>query len=258
MSGETLPGGYLSAPVRRGETVLRPTGPWSPGVHALLAALADRGFTQAPRLLSSDAVSETVTFVHGRAGTYPLPEELRSEAALTSVGRTLRRLHDVTADLVLEGTWQHRVVAPVDLDCFGHNDLGPYNVVFDGTEVAAFIDWDLAGPSNRAWDLCYAAHRFAPLSAPRSARAFGFDPVPDQGARLRTFLSAYGWDGDPGHLLDLLVTRLAALSAGIERQVSRGNPAYDRHRDERHTDGYREDVAWILQHRAEWVRQASR
>lgn len=253
MSTEPLSGGYLSAPVRRGNTVVRPTGAWSAGVHELLGELADRGFPQAPRVLSVDSFSETLTFVAGEAGTYPLSPAVRSEAALVSVARALRRLHDVTSDLTLEGSWQYRVIAPVELDCFGHNDLGPYNVVFDGTDVAAFIDWDFAGPTNRAWDLCYAVHRFAPLSAPRSALAFGFDPVPDQGQRLRTFLAAYGWDGDPSHLLDLLVTRLSAISAGIELEVSRANPAFDRHRDEHHTDGYREDIAWILAHRAEWI-----
>lgn len=250
---EALRGGYRSAPVRRGDTVVRPVGPWSPGVHRLLGALAERGFTAAPRVLATDGSTETLTFVPGAAGTYPVSAVQRSEQALASVARTLRVLHDVTSDLALAGEWQARTVLPVDVDCFGHNDLGPYNVVFDGSEVVAFIDWDLAGPSNRVWDLCYAAHRFAPLSAPRSTVAFGWDPVPDQGERLRTFLHAYGLPVDVGHLLDLLVVRLAALAANVELQVSRGNPAYDRQRDEHHGDGYREDVAWILGHRTEWV-----
>lgn len=223
----------------------------------MLGALAERGFPSAPRLLSVDAATETLTFVPGQAGTYPVSAVQRSDAALVSVARTLRSLHDTTSGLDLAGEWQARTVLPVEVDCFGHNDLGPYNVVFDGSEVVAFIDWDLAGPSNRVWDLCYAAHRFAPLSAPRSTVAFGWDPVPDQGVRLRTFLHAYGRPVDVGYLLDLLVVRLSALAANIELQVSRGDPAYDRHRDERHGDGYREDVGWILGHRAEWVVQAA-
>jgi hypothetical protein len=33
-----------------------------------------------------------------------------------------------------------RTSIPTDIDCFGHNDLGPYNMAFDGTDVAAITD----------------------------------------------------------------------------------------------------------------------
>lgn len=108
-------------------------------MHRLLGALAERGFAAAPRVLSTDGSTETLTFVPGAAGTYPVSAVQRSEQALASVARTLRALHDATSDLALAGEWQARTVLPVDVDCFGHNDLGPYDVVFDGSEVVAFI-----------------------------------------------------------------------------------------------------------------------
>jgi aminoglycoside phosphotransferase (APT) family kinase protein len=161
-------------------------------------------------------------------------------------------MHDATQGFVTENpqAWQHReVAAPVRVDCIGHHDLGPWNMTFDGTEVTGIIDWDFAGPSNRAWDLSYVAHRFVPLSSPRLAQAFGWEPPPDRAARLRLLTDTYGRGISPTELLDLAVVRLYAIAANIEQQIRAGNPAFDVHRDERHADGYREDVQFILANR---------
>jgi hypothetical protein len=254
---EILSGGYNSSPVREGTTVVRQAGPWTPSVHALLRHLRASGFDRVPEpiALSEDGSTETLGFVEGEAGTYPLTAPQRSDEALVDVARTIRAMHDATARFALDadGIWQARTSVPAEIDCIGHNDLGPYNVVYDGARVAAIIDWDFAAPSSRAWDLCYAAHRFVPLSAPVSARAFGFDPVPDQGARLRMFAAAYGGEISPAELLDLLVVRLGSIAANIEREVRLGNTAFDRQRDERHGDAYRQDIAYILSHREEFL-----
>lgn len=225
-------------------------------MQALLRHLEQAGFRRAPAYVSRDeqAGTETLGFIAGQAGTYPLTAPQRSDEALVNVARAIRAMHDATAGFTAPepGRWQYRTVIPAEIDCVGHNDLGPYNMVFDGTRVAGIIDWDFAGPSSRAWDLCYAAHRFVPLSAPRSAMAFGWDPVlsvPAQAARLRLFAQGYGGIAVP-YLLDLLIVRLSAICANIEQQIALGNRAFARHRDERHADGYREDMRYILQNRS--------
>src|SRR5205814_3427448 len=64
---EPLSGGNLSASVVRiGATVRRPTGPWTPAVHALLGHLADVGFDGAPRVLGfDDAGREILEYIEG-------------------------------------------------------------------------------------------------------------------------------------------------------------------------------------------------
>jgi len=249
---EELAGGYNSGPVRRGDTVVRTTGKWSRNVQALLRHLESVGFTQAPRFVScdNDAGTETLSFVAGQPGLYPLTALQRSDEALAQVARAIRAMHDATTAFTAPepGNWQYRTTIPADIDCIGHNDLGPYNMVYEGNRVAAIIDWDFAGPSNRIWDLCYAAHRFVPLSAPRSTKAFGWDPIPDQPTRLRLFTDVYGHDIAPADLLDVLIVRLSSIAANIETQIRLGNPRFDRQRDERHADGYREDMQYILTH----------
>jgi hypothetical protein len=254
---DELAGGYHSAPVRQGDLVVRAAGPWSRNVQALLDHFRSAGFTLTPEYVSrdEDTSTETLRYINGQAGTYPLSAAQRSDEALVNVARAIRAMHDATAGFTPPepGNWQYRTVIPAEIDCIGHNDLGPYNLVYDGPDVAGIIDWDFAGPSSRAWDLCYAAHRFVPLSAPRSTRAFGWDPVPDQGARLRLFTEAYGHGSRP-YLLDLLIVRLSGICASIEQQIQLGNPKYDRMRHERHNDGYREDMQYILQHRESLLR----
>lgn len=251
-----MAGGYNSAPRRAGDTVVRAAGWWSPNVHALLRHLEHAGFREAPRAisLSDDHAEEMLTFIHGQAGTYPVGEAQRSTAALTNMAVTIRRMHDATQGFVAPepGRWQSRAVVPTEIDCIGHNDLGPYNVVYDGTDVGAIIDWDFAAPSSRAWDLAYAAHRFAPLSTPATTNAFGWDQMPDQGRRLRIFAEAYGDLVGAAELIDILVVRLAALAANIEARVRAGDPRFDRQRDERHGDSYRTDIAYILENRHRW------
>ncbi|MEU3713218.1 phosphotransferase [Streptomyces catenulae] len=213
------------------------------------------GSRSPPRYLGTteDGTRDLLRFVAGRAAHYPLAEEPRSDAALISVARAVRALHDATRGFVADDprAWRHREVAvPVRIDCIGHHDLAPWNMTFDGTEVTGIIDWDFAGPSNRAWDLSYAAHRFVPLSSPRLTRAFGWPTPPDRAARLRLLADTYGHGITPDGLLDLAVVRLSAVAAHIEQQIRAGNPAFDVQRDERHADGYREDVRFILAHRA--------
>lgn len=257
--GEVLGGGYNSSPVRRGAVVERRAGPWTRNVHALLDHLHQAGFDQVPSpiAISDDGHTETLEFIEGDAGVYPLTDVQRSDAALVNVARTIRAMHDATAGFIAPDadTWQTRTTTPTDIDCIGHNDLGPYNVIFDGARVRAIIDWDFASPSSRAWDLCYAAHRFVPLSAPRSTRAFGWDPMPHQAARLHTFTAAYGADVASEGLLDLLVVRLGSIAANIEDHIRNGNPSFNRHRDENHADGYREDIEYILRRRRALLRK---
>ena len=49
MSETVLRGGDLNVVARIGDTVRRPTGPWSPAVHALLRHFERVGFEGAPR-----------------------------------------------------------------------------------------------------------------------------------------------------------------------------------------------------------------
>jgi hypothetical protein len=63
---EQLDGGNTSGAVRAGDTVRRTAGPSTPTVHSLLAHLAAKGFTGAPRAVGFDEQDrEVLTFLKG-------------------------------------------------------------------------------------------------------------------------------------------------------------------------------------------------
>ena len=248
---QAMTGGRFAKPVRRGETVERAAGPASANVQALLRHFERTGFPLAPRFLgtTADGTREILSFIDGETGYPPLSAEHRSDEALVNVARAIRAMHDATQGFtpVEPDVWGgYEVAVPAQIDCIGHHDLAPWNIVFDGTRVIGIIDWDGARPSNRAWDLAYAAHQFVPLHPTADLPAWGWEQEPDRAARLRLLAGAYGLGIRPAEILDLVVVRLAAMAAHIEAQIRAGNPDFDVHREDRHGDGYRKAVRFIL------------
>ncbi|MFD1048866.1 hypothetical protein ACFQ1S_26685 [Kibdelosporangium lantanae] len=60
-----LTGGNMNTGVVRiGQTVRRPTGPWTPAVHAVLNHLNNTGYPHAPQLLGIDDQGREVLSYH--------------------------------------------------------------------------------------------------------------------------------------------------------------------------------------------------
>lgn len=251
---EVMPGGRFAKPVRRGRTVERLIAPGSVNVHALLEHFERAGLALTPRFLgrTDDGTREILSFVDGQTGYPPLSDSLRSDAALINVAQAVRAIHDATQGFVAPDpdAWSgYEVAVPARIDCIGHHDLAPWNIVFDGARVTGVIDWDSARPSNRAWDLSYAAHQFVPLHPTADLPAWGWNDEPARAARLRLLTSSYGLGVAPAEIIDLLVVRLAAMAAYIEQQVRAGHPDFALHGEENHGAGYRKAVRYLLDNR---------
>jgi hypothetical protein len=217
-AGDEIPldGGNVTPVVRVGDTVRRIPGAWSPAVHRLLDHLAARGFDGAPRFLGFDAQGrEILCFLDGEVGQYPLPAYMWSDAALTGAAR-------------------HEVIC--------HNDFAPYNVVYVAEQPRAIIDFDLAGPGPRLWDLAYAAYRFVPLSYAADMRDLGLSDLAWQSRRLQLFCAAYGLASAPG-LLDMVARRIAAMCALLADRAASGDPAFRKMVDEGHLTHYQRELA---------------
>ena len=118
MKEEQLVGGNTHAEiVKIGDTVRRPTGDWTPGVHALLKHLDSRGYDGAPKLLGLDEQGrEILSFV---SGSVVWPDHfalVQTDAALTEVAALIRRYHDAVADFASEHfRWSDRGADPQGL-----------------------------------------------------------------------------------------------------------------------------------------------
>lgn len=174
-----LPGNVGGA-VRVGDTVRRATGPWTEAVHALLDYLSTR-VTGVPQVLGYDEHGrEVLSYLHGRV--VDIETELLSTEQIVSVVRWTREFHQAVAGFSHHGPWRYFPVAEPSL--IGHNDIAPYNVCFDGDQVAGVFDWDLAGPTTPLHELAFIAWNCVPLW-----RDIGTGLAAD---RLRAIATTYG------------------------------------------------------------------
>ena len=196
--GELLTGdGVTQGIVRIGDTVRRPLRPFSLTVQAYLAHLHDAGFTGAPLPLGVDEQGrEVLSFVPGDVPRNPLPAATADDEVLVALARLIRALHEASAGwapppgAVWGGTPANAGRITERAELVSHRDYTPGNVVFrDGLPVA-LIDFDLAKPTTRLYDIANALWCWAPLCDPRDrAPAFADADIPH---RVAVFADAYG------------------------------------------------------------------
>lgn len=237
---QVLPGGNDGETTRRGDRVFRAAGPWTPGVQRLMRHLREAGLAWVPEPLGIDERGrETVRFVPGDVPTYPLPGYVWEERTLVDAARMLRGMHDAAAGYAdPEAAWRQPVHEPVETIC--HNDVAPYNMVFREGWLAGLIDFDMASPGSRLWDLAYLAYRLAPLSAPGNAEAGPFG-TGAQLARLGMLVAAYGVDFPVVDVLRTAQARLRDLARYSEEAAARPGKGELR----AHADLYRSDAVYI-------------
>ena len=251
MDEERLEGGNTHAEiVRVGDTVRRPTGHWTPGVHALLRHLEARGYEGAPRVLGlDDQRRETLTHVPG-AVVWPEHFALvRSETALAEVAVTIRRYHDAVADFEPphDSSWAQNGSdprGPAELVC--HKDLAPWNLVHSVDGAWTFIDWDLAAPGRRSWDLSWALLSFVSLM-PDSALTEA-----ETVRRVAIFRESYGGDLFPDDVFEVAVERCEHESERIGRLGALGEQPYAKLLAEGHYEIWRSAAEHIRAHVLRW------
>lgn len=214
--------GNVGGAWRIGGTVHRAAGPWTPAVHALLGYLAPRA-EHVPRVLGFDGQGrEVLTFLPGRV--VDIDTGLLTPGQLDSLASWACSFHEAVAGFGHPGPWRYPHVPEASL--IGHNDIAPYNVCFDGDEVAGVFDWDLAGPTTPLMELAFIAWNCVPLW-----RDMG-DEVSAE--RIRRICSAYG-SLHPAQLaaavprriqmmLDWIPLGAAQGDAGLQRLMSQGEP----------------------------------
>jgi len=247
---ERLRGGNMSAGVVRvGETVRRPAGPHTAAVHALLSFLHAAGFEGAPRPLGIDEQGrEVLEFI---PGTVPWPgrfDVLEPRERLARAARLVRDFHDAVAGFVPPpgARWQVLIPAEGNCDIVAHHDVAPWNLVVGPRW--AFIDWDLAAPGTRLWDVAYAAHGFVPLSANRKWRRH------DAGSRLRVFADAYGLDeGQRRELVPMLARRTRAMHTFLADEAITGAQPWAGLWEAGHGQAWQADADYIEARQASWA-----
>lgn len=160
ISGEEPLLGNVGGAVRIGSTVRRPTGPWTPAVHALLEYLEPK-LRCVPRVHGVDEEGrEVLDYLPGTIVDFPA--QTLTDGQLHSLARWTKEFHQVVAGFEHPGPWRFSPSTTPSL--LGHNDLGPYNVCFHDDELVGVFDWDLAGPSTPMSELVSIAWTSVPLA----------------------------------------------------------------------------------------------
>jgi hypothetical protein len=246
-----LGGGNVSGGVVRiGDTVRRPAGPWTPAVHALLVHLHAAGFHGAPRPLGVDELGrEVLSFI---PGSIAWPDNFRllgPDDRLRRVARLVGDFHDAVTGFCPppDASWQALIPAE-GTGIIAHHDLAPWNLVISARHWA-FIDWDLAAPGSRLWDVAYALHGFVPLSAnPQYQRG-------NPAHRMRLFADAYGLDqAQRQELIPMLTRRARAMYDFLAAQAATGTQPWTRLWQAGHGRAWEADTNYIARLEDTWHR----
>lgn len=263
---EVLEGGNMNHIVRKANTVLRPTGYWSPCVHELLKNLEKQGFEGAPKFLGiDDSNREILTFISGEVSgnKYPdLEPYMWSDETLVGLARLLRRFHDSTEGFTLmsEGKWQLSYADESKHEVICHNDAALYNVVFQQGAPVALIDFDMAGPGPRIWDIAYTLYTSVPLAsfAPDYSSGTTVSYQSDLHAaerirRIQLFFESYGTPV-PDDLQQWIIQRLTTLCDTLRNGAADGNSAFQKMVEEGHLAHYEREIQFVIEHFEDWKR----
>lgn len=253
MDDELLLGGNTHPEiVRIGDTVRRPTGAWTAGVHALLRHLETREYAAAPRVLGTDDRGrEILTFIPGRV---VWPDEfalVQSDTDLADVVSSIRSYHDAVADFGRADEfvwWDHGrdPRGPAEVMC--HNDFAPWNLIHGDDGMWTFIDWDLAAPGRRSWDVSWALLSFVPLM-PGSHLTEA-----ETLHRLAIFRESYGADVLPADVLSVALERCEHEAERIARLGAAGEAPYARLLAEGHAETWHAAAEHLRVRSREWQR----
>jgi len=253
-----LGGGAINQVRRRGSTVRRPAGFWTASVHDLLRYMAAIGFP-APRPVGVDENGEILVFIEGEQLYTPGSAVFPDDDALVELGRLLRRYHDTIAgfDPPAASVWQTLPATAPATELICHNDFAPWNVLRTPHGQLVLIDWDLAAPGTRLWDIAYAAWVCVPLWNDDDVAARGLAPMDARGPRLRSFCDAYGLgSAERARLLDTVGDRQLAALEQARVWAAEGRPGWRAQwslpEPWRHGRGYLREIAFLEAHRDEW------
>lgn len=240
----------------RGDRVYRPAGWWTPTVHALLRYLHEVGFTRVPRPFGVVDGQEVLQFIPGESGPAGWSRVV-PEAGLRAMARLLRDYHEAVAGFVgPDARWALAEGSAGSGQVICHGDVGPWNVVWDGLQPVALVDFDMAQPGEVIEDVAYALEYTTPFRDDVQAMRWqGFRTPPDRPRRIEVFAEAYGLSSVDG-LVDAVIRRQRKTIHNVEALAERGLPRYRAWIAEGFTDELAARVRWSRQSRALFVPSA--
>lgn len=198
--------------------------------EAVLRGLNALRCPHVPTLLEIDRHGrQLLTYINGTTAYPPYDPVVLSEESLRSCAAMIRQIHDKTVELAgLPESLpdSHETARPLDIDCIGHGDIAPWNIVFDGSQAVALIDWDTAAPSSRVWDMAYLAHHMVPFHSDSSLAGWGWHEPPNRKRRLDIIVQTYGPPLTAPDIVEAAIIRLCSMGSKIQQSGRGGDPRF--------------------------------
>ncbi|WP_281975189.1 phosphotransferase [Halobacillus litoralis] len=254
---EKLTGGNVSNVYRAEDTVRRELKPDS---YKLLQHLESKGFDHAPKFLGVDERNrEILSFIEGEAGNYPLKKYMWSNDVLKEIAHMLRLYHDAVSDFPSLNEWPPIDNTPDNIEVLCHNDFAIYNIIFNHKQPVGIIDFDVAAPGPRLWDIAYTLYTCVPLSRlyhTETGEAVYYNPLHDAERvqkRVKLFFDYYGIEGMEKGFLEMVLLRLEGLCKYMKRKANEGDIAFQKMIDDGHLKHYENEIKFINEHGREWT-----
>ncbi|MBA9029315.1 phosphotransferase [Peribacillus huizhouensis] len=257
---EMLTGGNISNVYRSGDTVRRDLKANGIKIHKLFKHLESEGFEYAPKFLGVDEKDrEILSFIEGEAGNYPLKKYMWSNDALKEIAKMLRLYHNAVSDFPIEESWRPIDNTPQPFEVLCHNDFAIYNIIFNHEKPVGIIDFDLAAPGPRLWDIAYTLYTCVPLSRlyhTETGEAVYYEPLKDADRikqRVKLFFESYGIEGMEKGFLEMVLLRVEGLCKTMQRKAEEGDSAFQKMIDEGHFEHYQKELQFIRKNGKEWI-----
>jgi hypothetical protein len=255
---EQLTGGNVSSEYRSKDTVRRELKPESSKVQALLKHLEKKSYPYAPAFLGIDEKGrEILSYIEGEAGNYPLKDYMWSDDVLKEIAKMLRLYHDAVSDFQMDEDWEPIDNTPLPYEVICHNDFAIYNIIFHHEKPVGIIDFDVAGPGPRLYDIAYTLYTCVPLSRlhhSETGKPVVYKPEKDAGRikrRIQLFLESYGMDFEED-VVDMVTLRLEGLCKTIKRKAGEGDAAFQKMIGEGHVEHYEKDIGFVREYGNAW------
>ena len=170
----------------------------------------------------------------------------------------LRQYNDAVSEFTLTNDWKPMDHTPNKIEVICHNDFAIYNIIFQNNKPAGIIDFDVAAPGPRIWDIAYTLYTCVPLSRKyykETGESVYYNPKTDADRikhRISLFFESYGIESAKD-VQEIVLIRLEALCTYIKRKAGEGDIAFQKMINQGQLEHYHKDIAFIREYGKEWI-----